>query len=154
MKIRQSAPGFIFNLDRCKALSVPRLQPATKAEGMSLPRSRPPPASPAVSRRAPSPAVGKVGKATQRRRTKPEAVENSNFQSSTQCDYFFQADEHNQGDETFWNKVGTLGRRKKAEEVKEVVNEGKYAIDSPGMPKSAEMPPEVDIITGIFGICV
>jgi parvin len=38
--------------------------------------------------------------------------------------------------------MGTLGRRKKAEEVKEVVTEGKHAIDSPGMPKSAEMPPE------------
>jgi len=45
-------------------------------------------------------------------------------------------------DETFWNKFGTLGRKKKAEEVKEVVTEGNYAIDSPGMPKSAEMPPE------------
>jgi len=44
--------------------------------------------------------------------------------------------------ETFWNKFGTLGRKKKAEEVKEVVAEGNYAIDSPGMPKSAEMPPE------------
>ena len=46
-------------------------------------------------------------------------------------------------DETFWNKFGTLGRKKKVEEVKEVVTEGKHAIDSPGMPKSAEMPPEV-----------
>ena len=27
--------------------------------------------------------------------------------------------------------------------MKEVVAEGKHAIDSPGMPKSAEMPPEV-----------
>ncbi len=40
--------------------------------------------------------------------------------------------------------MGTLGRRKKAaEEVVKVENEGKHAIDSPGMPKSAEMPPEV-----------
>jgi len=46
------------------------------------------------------------------------------------------------GDETFWTKVGTLGRKKKGEEVKEVEHEGKHAIDSPGMPKSAEMPPE------------
>ena len=46
-------------------------------------------------------------------------------------------------DETIWNKFGTLGRKKKVEEVKEVVTEGKHAIDSPGMPKSAEMPPEV-----------
>jgi len=46
------------------------------------------------------------------------------------------------GDETFWTKVGTLGRKKKIEEVKEVEVEGKHAIDSPGMPKSSEMPPE------------
>ena len=47
-------------------------------------------------------------------------------------------------DETFWNKFGTLGKSKKrAQEVKVVETEGKYAIDSPGMPKSAEMPPEV-----------
>ena len=47
-------------------------------------------------------------------------------------------------DETFWNKLGgTLGRKKKGEEVKEVTAEGKHAIDSPGMPKSAELPPEV-----------
>ena len=45
-------------------------------------------------------------------------------------------------DDTFWTKVGTLGRKKKVEEVKEVEYEGKHAIDSPGMPKSAEMPPE------------
>jgi len=44
-------------------------------------------------------------------------------------------------DETFWTKVGTLGRKKKVEEVKEVEVEGKRAIDTPGMPKS-EMPPE------------
>lgn len=48
----------------------------------------------------------------------------------------------NNPDETFWTKVGTLGRKKKVEEVKEVEYEGKHAIDSPGMPKSAEMPPE------------
>ena len=47
------------------------------------------------------------------------------------------------GDETFWTKVGTLGRKKKGEEVKEVTAEGKHAIDSPGMPKSVELPPEV-----------
>ncbi|TRY79346.1 hypothetical protein TCAL_05117 [Tigriopus californicus] len=45
-------------------------------------------------------------------------------------------------EETFWTKVGTLGRKKKTDEVQEVENEGKHAIDSPGMPKSAEMPPE------------
>ena len=35
-------------------------------------------------------------------------------------------------DESFWEKIGTLGRKKKAQEVKEVETEGKYAIDSPG----------------------
>ncbi len=41
--------------------------------------------------------------------------------------------------------MGTLGRgkNKKAEEVAKVAHEGKHAIDSPGMPKNAEMPPEV-----------
>merc|ERR1712141_819664 len=39
-------------------------------------------------------------------------------------------------------KEGTLGRKKKAAEVQRVEVEGKHAIDSPGMPKSAEMPPE------------
>jgi len=42
----------------------------------------------------------------------------------------------------FWEKVGTLGRKKKAQEVQQVEVEGKHAIDSPGMPKSAEVPPE------------
>ena len=47
--------------------------------------------------------------------------------------------------------MGTLGRRnKKAEEVKEVETEGKHAIDSPGMPKSAEMPPEVRFFSVIL----
>lgn len=68
-----------------------------------------------LGRRAPSPANGKTG----------ATLEKSG----------------NEG-ETFWNKFGTLGRKKKAEEVKDVVDEGNYAIDSPGMPKSAEMPPE------------
>jgi hypothetical protein len=35
-------------------------------------------------------------------------------------------------DESFWEKIGTLGRKKKAMEVKEVETDGKYAIDSPG----------------------
>jgi len=48
----------------------------------------------------------------------------------------------NQSDGTFWEKVGTLGRKKKAQEVQQVEVEGKHAIDSPGMPKSAEVPPE------------
>jgi len=46
------------------------------------------------------------------------------------------------GGESFWEKVGTLGRKKKVQEAKEVELEGKYAIDSPGMPKSSEVPPE------------
>merc|ERR1712150_77697 len=37
---------------------------------------------------------------------------------------------------------GTLGRKKKAQEVQQVEVEGKHAIDSPGMPKSSEVPPE------------
>jgi len=45
-------------------------------------------------------------------------------------------------DGTFWEKVGTLGRKKKVAEVQQVEVEGKHAIDSPGMPKSAEVPPE------------
>jgi len=45
-------------------------------------------------------------------------------------------------DGSFWEKVGTLGRKKKVQEVKQVEVEGKHAIDSPGMPKSAEVPPE------------
>jgi len=44
--------------------------------------------------------------------------------------------------ESFWEKVGTLGRKKKVQEAKEIEIEGKYAIDSPGMPKSSEVPPE------------
>jgi len=47
-----------------------------------------------------------------------------------------------EGTESFWEKVGTLGRKKKVQEAKEVEIEGKYAIDSPGMPKSSEVPPE------------
>lgn len=79
---------------------------------MSLPRSRPPPMA------SPSPS---------RRAKSPGATSTPKDQSQ---------------DETFWNKFGTLGRKKKVEEVKEVECEGKHAIDSPGMPKSAEMPPE------------
>jgi len=46
------------------------------------------------------------------------------------------------GDETFWEKIGTLGRKKKQYEVKEVETEGKHAIDSPGMPKNSDVAPE------------
>ena len=34
--------------------------------------------------------------------------------------------------DSFWDKVGTLGRKKKAAEVQQVEVEGKHAIDSPG----------------------
>jgi len=47
-----------------------------------------------------------------------------------------------EGESSFWEKMGTLGRKKKVQEAKEVEIEGKYAIDSPGMPKSSEVPPE------------
>jgi parvin len=95
---------------------------------MSLPRARPPPssiasASPGPSRRAPSPA------------TKTDTLASGGNGPAG-------AVPPGQ-DETFWNKLGgTLGRKKKGEEVKEVTAEGKHAIDSPGMPKSAELPPE------------
>ena len=63
------------------------------------------------------------------------------FEATNHC--CFQPANGDGDGETFWNKFGTLGRKKKEQEVKEVVAEGNYAIDSPGMPKSAEMPPEV-----------
>ena len=34
--------------------------------------------------------------------------------------------------DSFWEKMGTLGRKKKAQEVQQVEVEGKHAIDSPG----------------------
>ena len=68
------------------------------------------------------------------------------FEGTNHC--CFQPANGDGDGETFWNKFGTLGRKKKEQEVKEVVAEGNYAIDSPGMPKSAEMPPEVtEILT-------
>lgn len=93
---------------------------------MSLPRARPAPssvaaASPGVTRRAPSPAM------------KADPSGNGTGGSGAAA---------SGQDETFWNKFGTLGRKKNVAEVKETMNEGKHAIDSPGMPKSAEMPPE------------
>lgn len=45
-------------------------------------------------------------------------------------------------DETIWDKLGTLGRRKRTKEVQEVQTEGKYAIDSPGFPASFSGAPE------------
>ena len=34
--------------------------------------------------------------------------------------------------DSFWDKMGTLGRKKKVAEVQQVEVEGKHAIDSPG----------------------
>jgi len=42
--------------------------------------------------------------------------------------------------ESFWDKFGTLGRKKKVKEVNEVVAEGQRAIDSPGAPFLPSMP--------------
>lgn len=44
--------------------------------------------------------------------------------------------------ESFWDKFGTLGRKKKVKEVNEVVTEGKRAIDAPGAPFLPNMPQE------------
>ncbi|KAF6201595.1 hypothetical protein GE061_003987 [Apolygus lucorum] len=46
-------------------------------------------------------------------------------------------------EETFWDKIGTIGRKKKLREVQVVEEEGKHAIDSPGSPMSADIPPEM-----------
>ncbi|KAH1002569.1 beta-parvin [Dendroctonus ponderosae] len=45
-------------------------------------------------------------------------------------------------DETIWDKLGTLGRKKRIKEVQEVQTEGKYAIDSPGYATAPVIPPE------------
>ncbi|EGI67266.1 PREDICTED: beta-parvin [Acromyrmex echinatior] len=45
-------------------------------------------------------------------------------------------------EESFWDKIGTLGRKKRIKEVKDVQEEGKYAIDSPGFAANPDMPPE------------
>ncbi|XP_046996487.1 beta-parvin isoform X1 [Schistocerca americana] len=45
-------------------------------------------------------------------------------------------------EESFWEKIGTLGRKKRIKEVQEVQEEGKYAIDSPGNPTAPDLPPE------------
>ncbi|XP_064086841.1 beta-parvin-like [Macrobrachium nipponense] len=47
-----------------------------------------------------------------------------------------------ESNESFWDKIGTLGRKKKVKEVQEVQTEGKYAIDSPGSPFSVDVPPD------------
>lgn len=48
----------------------------------------------------------------------------------------------NDKEESFWDKIGTLGRKKRIKEVQEVQAEGKYAIDSPGSPSNPDYPPE------------
>ncbi|KAG8222323.1 hypothetical protein J437_LFUL001865, partial [Ladona fulva] len=45
-------------------------------------------------------------------------------------------------EESFWEKIGTLGRKKRIKEVQEVQEEGKHAIDSPGSPTAPDVPPE------------
>ncbi|KAG0720432.1 Beta-parvin [Chionoecetes opilio] len=47
-----------------------------------------------------------------------------------------------EANESFWDKFGTLGRKKKIKEVQEVQHEGKHAIDSPGSPMSVDVPPD------------
>ncbi|KAL3276207.1 hypothetical protein HHI36_020925, partial [Cryptolaemus montrouzieri] len=48
----------------------------------------------------------------------------------------------NDKEESFWDKIGTLGRKKRIKEVQEVQEEGKYAIDSPGFAITPVIPPE------------
>lgn len=51
-------------------------------------------------------------------------------------------------DETIWEKIGTLGRKKRIKEVQEVQEEGKYAIDSPAVPVSEVSPEEYNLDEG------
>nr|BAN21420.1 parvin [Riptortus pedestris] len=46
-------------------------------------------------------------------------------------------------EEKFWEKIGTLGRKKRIREAQEVEEEGKKAIDSPGSPSNGDFPPEI-----------
>lgn len=48
----------------------------------------------------------------------------------------------NDKEESFWDKIGTLGRKKRIKEAQEVQAEGKYAIDSPGFAVSTTFSPE------------
>ncbi|XP_017786277.1 PREDICTED: beta-parvin [Nicrophorus vespilloides] len=45
-------------------------------------------------------------------------------------------------EESIWDKIGTLGRKKRIKEVQEVQAEGRHAIDSPGNPTAPIIPPE------------
>ncbi|KAL7299100.1 hypothetical protein TKK_0008188 [Trichogramma kaykai] len=45
-------------------------------------------------------------------------------------------------EESFWDKIGTLGRKKRIKEVQEVQEEGKNAIESPGFAANLDVPPE------------
>lgn len=48
----------------------------------------------------------------------------------------------NDKEESFWDKIGTLGRKKRIKEVQEVQEEGKFAIDSPGFAVVPTISPE------------
>ncbi|KAL5278214.1 PARVA family protein [Megaselia abdita] len=45
-------------------------------------------------------------------------------------------------EESFWDKLGTLGRKKKLREIEEIQQEGKYAIDSPAFANQYTASPE------------
>ncbi|CAH0385037.1 unnamed protein product [Bemisia tabaci] len=45
-------------------------------------------------------------------------------------------------DESFWEKIGTLGRKKRIKEAQEIEEEGKLAIELPGSPTNPDLPPE------------
>ncbi|KAK9877853.1 hypothetical protein WA026_020083 [Henosepilachna vigintioctopunctata] len=45
-------------------------------------------------------------------------------------------------DESFWDKIGTLGRKKRIKEVQDIQEEGKYAIDSPGFALAPHVSPD------------
>uniref|UniRef100_A0A0K8U090 Beta-parvin n=1 Tax=Bactrocera latifrons TaxID=174628 RepID=A0A0K8U090_BACLA len=45
-------------------------------------------------------------------------------------------------EESFWEKFSTIGRKKGTKEVQKVEEEGKHAIESPGLPNQFDIPPE------------
>nr|CAI5836373.1 unnamed protein product [Callosobruchus analis] len=49
-------------------------------------------------------------------------------------------------EETIWDKLGTIGRKKRIKEVQDIQAEGKYAIDSPGCPTAPVIPPDEYIL--------
>ncbi|KAF0287145.1 Beta-parvin [Amphibalanus amphitrite] len=52
------------------------------------------------------------------------------------------ASRNNSKDESIWEKIGTLGRKKKIQQVQNVSREGKFAIDSPGGAVLRDLPAE------------